>query len=87
MSKHTYKVKYRSIEFDIEFEYTPEDPMVMYYPDGSGYPGSPPEVEIQSIFHKGTDFTEFFEEEYDKIETLILEKIEGTDESRGEEDS
>lgn len=24
---------------------SPGEPMVMYYPDGSGYPGSPPEVE------------------------------------------
>jgi hypothetical protein len=28
---------------------TPAEPMVMYYPDGSGYPGSPPDFEIESI--------------------------------------
>jgi hypothetical protein len=29
------------VEFEIEWELTPGEPMVRYYPDGSGYPGSP----------------------------------------------
>lgn len=34
------------LEFTLEYNYSPGEPMVMYYADGSGYPGSPPEIEI-----------------------------------------
>ncbi len=37
-----------SIEFDIEYVWTAGEPMVRYLPDGSGYPGSPHEVEFES---------------------------------------
>ena len=37
-----------SLEVQILYEYTPGEPMVRYYPDGSGYPGSPPDVEFIS---------------------------------------
>lgn len=29
----------------VEFDANPGEPMVRYYPDGSGYPGSPPSIE------------------------------------------
>lgn len=29
----------------VEWSYVPGEPMVRYYPDGSGYPGSPPEFD------------------------------------------
>ena len=38
-----------SLELEIEGIYIPEEPIVMYYPDGSGFPGSPSEFEIQNI--------------------------------------
>lgn len=37
------------VDLDIEAMVYPGEDMVMYYPDGSGYPGSPPEVEILNI--------------------------------------
>ena len=27
------------LEVDVSWSFDPEEPMVMYYPDGSGYPG------------------------------------------------
>lgn len=75
MSKETRKVPYKGISFDVTFEYTPEDPMIWRYPDGSGYPGSPAEVEISEISHKGTDFTIFLEDKISEIETIILENL------------
>jgi hypothetical protein len=39
-----------SLEVEILFEYTPGERMVMYYPDGSGYPGSPAGVEFISAY-------------------------------------
>jgi len=34
---------------EVEFSYTEAEPQVTYYPDGSGYPGSPSEVTIYKI--------------------------------------
>lgn len=39
----------KELIIEVEGTYYPEEPMVMYYPDGSGYPGSPSEFEIQDI--------------------------------------
>jgi hypothetical protein len=36
------------MEFSLECRLYPGEPMVMYYPNGDGYPGSPDEVEILS---------------------------------------
>ena len=35
-----------TIEGSVRYTCTPGEPMVRYYKDGSGYPGSPPEVEF-----------------------------------------
>jgi hypothetical protein len=59
------------IEFDIEFNYQPEEPMVMYYKDGSGYPGCASEVTLNEITHKGTDFMEFLEDREEEIKKLV----------------
>ncbi len=34
---------------DVRYKSHPGEPMVMYYPDGSGYPGSPPEAELLGV--------------------------------------
>lgn len=85
MSKITRKVPYKGVDFDVTFIFIPEEPEVRYYPDGSGYPGSPAEVEIHEIFHKGTDFTVFLQREIIDIEAIILENL--GDDTGGEEDS
>lgn len=36
----------------------PSEPMVMYYADGTGYPGSPGLVEIHSVLANGVDITD-----------------------------
>lgn len=38
------------VEFELHGELDPGEPMVRYYPDGSGYPGSLPYVEYHSCF-------------------------------------
>jgi hypothetical protein len=38
--------------------FTPEEPMVMYYKDGSGHPGSPAEFEIEEITGKAMDLVD-----------------------------
>jgi hypothetical protein len=37
------------LDVEIEYKTYPGEPMVRYYPDGSGYPGSPPYAEIQRV--------------------------------------
>lgn len=52
MSIHYYETELEEFQdrffatVEIEFEYSPGEPMVRYYPDGSGYPGSPPELNV-----------------------------------------
>lgn len=36
---------------EVRLHYTPGEPMVRYYPDGSGYPGSPPTLEGEVVKH------------------------------------
>ena len=61
MRTHTQTFTYYGIDFDVEFNYSPEEPEVTYYRDGSGYPGCPSEFEIITIFHKGADFKNLLE--------------------------
>jgi len=68
-------IKYAGIDFDVEYYHQPFEPMVMYYSDGSGYPGCPEQVKIEEITHQGTDFTELLEDKFEEIEELILENI------------
>lgn len=55
MSSHYIKLTLEEVlevyclEVEVEFDATPGEPMVRYYSDGSGYPGSPPEVEVTKV--------------------------------------
>jgi len=68
MQYGTYK--FGDLVFEIEYRYTPEEPMVMYYADGSGYPGSPAEIEIYNIFLGSTEVSEILTESF--IDTIEL---------------
>ena len=49
-------IEINGLKFEVEFDYQPEEAMVMYYSDGSGYPGCPAEIEgIHSFSIKGID--------------------------------
>lgn len=54
-------IYFEDILFEVSFEYYPEEKMVRYYKDGSGYPGSPASIEIVDVTHKETSFLDFFE--------------------------
>jgi hypothetical protein len=71
-------INFKGIDFDVEFDFKPEEREVRYYPDGSGYPGCPASIDNISIYHKGVNFTEFIDEivGLDKIEELLWEKFE-----------
>jgi hypothetical protein len=69
-------IEYKGIEFDVEFNYNPPEPMVMYYKDGTGYPGCEAEIEIQYIKHKGTCFYDILEDNITEIEQLVWKELE-----------
>ena len=57
----TAQIKMYGVKFDIEFDYQPAEKMVMYYKDGSGYPGCQESFEITEITIDDLDFYELFE--------------------------
>jgi hypothetical protein len=60
-------INYKGVDFDVDFEYTPEEKRTR------DYPGYPEYVEIFSISHKGTDFMEFFDT-FEEIEEMLIQK-------------
>lgn len=77
-TKENVTVNYLGIDFDVFGNYYPEEPMVRYYPDGSGYPGSSSEFEITSIEINGQDAEELIDKlnVWDEITELSRQKIE-----------
>ena len=86
MDIYTYRLNGK--ELDIEYTYTKGEKAIDYYPDGSGYPGSPSLVEVSNIWtalkdRRGhlihVDVKDIIQEEYLDLEILeeeILESIE-----------
>jgi hypothetical protein len=68
-------IKYKGVELDIEFYFSPSEASVMYYSDGSGYPGCAEEVEIYSVGHNGADISELIDDQLDNIEEELLKQI------------
>lgn len=73
MSKTT--INFKEVDFDVEYDHQPAEKAVMYYSDGSGYPGCPESLEVTSITHQGTDFSELMYDYMEEIEELILDEI------------
>tara|TARA_R110001606_G_C15037853_1_gene611827 strand:- start:350 stop:595 length:246 start_codon:yes stop_codon:yes gene_type:complete len=59
------------VKFEVDYTYTPGEKQVMYYPNGDGYPGSPPEIEINSL---NVQYSE--QEVYDIVARAVLEDIQ-----------
>ena len=38
-----------ALEVDLSYDFYPGEPMVRYYSDGSGYPGSPPHIDLTGV--------------------------------------
>ena len=67
-------INYRGIEIDVEFDYQPFEPAETGAE--AQYPGCSEAIEgINEISHKGTCFLEFFEDDHERIEELLLESI------------
>jgi hypothetical protein len=72
------EIEVYGISMGVDYYYDKGEEMVMYYPDGSGYPGSPPSVEIEGVYVDGeTDIYELLSDSViDRIEEIILESYE-----------
>ena len=68
-------IKYKGVEIDIEFYFSPAEPEVRYYGDGSGYPGCGEEIEIYSVGHNGSDISELIEDQLTSIEEELIRDI------------
>ena len=72
MKKIETEVCIYDVLLDVCGHYSPEEPMVMYYPDGSGYPGCSAEFEITSVSLNGTRITDLIS---DDVYEQIIEKV------------
>ena len=64
------------IDFDIDFDYQPEEPMVRYYSDGTGHPGCEASIEnINKIEYEGFDWYDIFEGKLNIVEDAIWEAM------------
>ena len=59
--KKTITINLGGTQLDCEGDYSPPEPCVMYYKDGSGYPGSGAEFEIETVYHGTQDVSDMIE--------------------------
>lgn len=66
------------LQLECEYDYSPEEPMVMYYKDGSGYPGSAEEFYVTEVRLNGIDITQLIDEldANEKLDELAKEKFD-----------
>lgn len=73
----TTQITFYDTDISVDYEYDPGEPMVMYYPDGSGNPGTAPSVEIYDIFAGETSIYNVFDDRLiSDLEERILETHE-----------
>ena len=69
------------LDLRVTFDYQPAEKMVMYYSDGSGYPGCSESFEINKVdllFHDiEIDITRLCESLFDEIEQAIIDQAPG----------
>ena len=73
------EIEFRGIPLRIVGTYEAEEPMVMYYPDGSGYPGASSNFDVNEIYAVDSEidiFDIFGIKELETIRDLTIEKIE-----------
>jgi hypothetical protein len=73
----TIQITFYDTELSVDYEYDPGEPMVMYYPDGTGSPGCAHSVEIHDIFVGETGIYNVFDDRLiSDLEERILENYE-----------
>ena len=73
------EITFMGIPLRVEGIYIPEEQMVMYYPDGSGYPGSASNFDVNGVYAVDSEidiFEIFSDDRKETIRDLVIEKIE-----------
>ena len=71
------EINIAGIDITVNGYYSPEEPMVMYYPDGNGYPGCSSEFDIKSIQVNGANIAELISDKvYNEIKEKVINHIE-----------
>ena len=75
------EIQYGDKNLLVGFSYKPPEPPVMYYSDGSGYPGALAKIDIISVYDElGRDIAkELNWQEYRDIIDIIAEKYDPDD--------
>jgi len=71
-------INFKGIDLTVRGYYSPSEPQVMYYSDGSGYPGCGPEFDIEEITLRNddTNISQLLEDYLTEIEDLTIEELE-----------
>jgi len=71
-------INFKGIDLTVKGYYQPSESRVMYYFDGSGYPGCGAEFEIEEITLRNddTNIFELLEDYLSEIEDLCINEIE-----------
>ena len=83
--KGEWNMLFRDVPIVVVGEYHPATPARFYYPDGSGHPGDPAELEIDHIFVEGDNediynlFCELYIDEITDRLIMLLEEEYGAD--------
>ena len=72
-------ITFRGLTLKVEFDYQPEEKMVRYYSDGSGYPGCSENVAVNSVMLGEYDITELCDDMIGAIEDRIIEVLHDND--------
>jgi len=78
MAKHILNIQINNSELEIHGDYEKEEPMVMYYADMSGHPGSPASFEFEKIMYNETDVLDLIDSmnRLGEIEEIVLKEFE-----------
>jgi len=49
MITYSFEVGFASVEVEVDYDFSPGSPPVMYYPNGDGYPGDPTEIDVTAV--------------------------------------
>jgi hypothetical protein len=74
--EYEFQTTIESADVTITFDYQPEESMVLYYSDGSGYPGCAASVDNISVNWFDFDITDLMEQLGHDIEELCFNHIE-----------
>ena len=73
--EYEFKTTIEEAEVTISFDYQPEEPMVMYYPDGSGHPGCPASIENCGVYWSTVKYNSI-KDKWEDVEIDVTDLID-----------